>query len=115
MGTGADVFDLCSLDDIKRWGTKTFDFRHPARGYHEIALFWDGKDVYAIEAKCPHALAPLAGGAVFAGKVQCPEHGALFDLRTGECLDRYTTDTAAYRAEVRDGRVLVSVPGEQRA
>ena len=49
----------------------------------EIALFNQGGTVYALSNTCPHAAGPLAEGTVEEGKVECPWHGAQFDLKTG--------------------------------
>ena len=43
----------------------------------------------------------------------CPSHAAVFDLDTGECLDRFAEDTEAYKVEVKDDRVWVHAPGEE--
>jgi 3-phenylpropionate/trans-cinnamate dioxygenase ferredoxin subunit len=42
-------------------------------------------EVYALEDRCPHRDFPLSGGDVVAGCLECPWHGARFDLRTGQC------------------------------
>lgn len=42
-------------------------------------------EVYAVEDRCPHRDFPLSGGDVVAGHLECPWHGARFDLRTGQC------------------------------
>jgi nitrite reductase/ring-hydroxylating ferredoxin subunit len=110
--TSADEFDLCSLDELKSKGALRFEFKHPSKGRHEIGLFWDGEQAYAIENYCPHEFGLLSYGPVEPGVVICPLHAAVFDLKTGECLDKYTYDTVAYEAQVRDERVWVTVPGE---
>ena len=108
-------FDLCSLDELRERGTLCFEFVHPRMGRHEVGLFWDGEGAFALENACPHELGTLSFGFVEPGQVVCPMHAAVFDLRTGECLDKYTYDTAAYETTVRDGRVWVAVPGEVRS
>lgn len=59
----------------------------------EFKVVWDGDtpiavynvdgDLYAIEDTCTHDGGDLAGGEVHGFEVECPRHGARFDLRTG--------------------------------
>ena len=108
-----DEFDLCALDELRAKEALAFDFEHPRFGRHEIALFWDGERVGALDNYCPHEGAMLSHGVVEPGQVVCPLHAAVFDVATGECLDRYTDDAQSYEAVVRDGRVWVRAPGER--
>ncbi len=48
-----------------------------------IAVFRDGGRLYAIGDRCSHAEASLSEGEVFDGEVECPRHGAIFDLASG--------------------------------
>lgn len=107
-------FDLCSLEELQAKTAMSFEFIHPKMGRHEIGVFWDGENVGALDNYCPHEGALLSHGLVEAGEVICPLHSAVFDMKTGECLDKYTYDTVAYETEVRDGRVWVKAPGETR-
>ena len=109
-----DEFDLCSLDELREKVAIAFDFEHPRFGRHEVALFWDGERVGALDNYCPHEGAMLSHGVVEPGQVVCPLHAAVFDVATGECLDRYTDDAQSYEAFVRDGRVWARAPGERR-
>jgi nitrite reductase (NADH) small subunit len=49
-----------------------------------VAVFHtrDG-EVFAIDAYCPHRNGPLADGLTGGGRVVCPLHDRIFDLRTG--------------------------------
>ena len=107
-------FDLCSVDELKAKRALRFEFKHAKDGRHEIGVFWDGENAFALENYCPHEFGLLSYGVVDKGEVVCPLHAAVFDLRTGECLDKYTDDTIAYETEVRDGRVWVTAPDEER-
>ncbi|SVJ78350.1 naphthalene 1,2-dioxygenase system ferredoxin component [Klebsiella pneumoniae] len=49
------------------------------------SVFIDG-EYYALEDVCPHAYALLSQGFVEDGKVECPLHEAVFDVKTGQCL-----------------------------
>ena len=105
-------FDVCSLEAVQEKGALAFDFVSPRLGRHEICVFWDGTDIYALDNYCTHEGAMLSYGFIDKRQVVCPLHAAVFDLKTGECLDRFTSDTTAYEAEIHDGRVWVSAPGE---
>ena len=113
-GPAEDAFDVCSLAELKQKGALRFELLDPKHGRHEIGVFWDGKGVHALENYCPHEFGLLSYGSIEPGIVVCPLHAAVFDLKTGECLDKYTFDTVAYETEVRDDRVFVKAPGEQR-
>lgn len=48
-----------------------------------IAVFNIDGDYYAVEDTCTHDGGELAGGDVYGFEVECPRHGARFDLRSG--------------------------------
>jgi len=51
-----------------------------------IAVFNVEGTLFAISDTCTHAEASLSEGQVDGETVECPLHGACFDLRTGEAL-----------------------------
>jgi 3-phenylpropionate/trans-cinnamate dioxygenase ferredoxin component len=76
-----------------------------------IAVFRDGERLYAIGDRCSHAEASLSEGHVFDGEVECPRHGAIFDLATGEAKALPATrPVPTYGLRTRDGVVEVEVP-----
>ncbi len=52
----------------------------------DIAIFNVEGEYFAIDDMCSHAEASLAEGEVFDCKIECPLHGAEFDLKTGEAV-----------------------------
>ena len=73
-----------------------------------VAVFRVGDDAYALADRCSHAEASLSEGEVFGLEVECPRHGAVFDLATGEALTLPATKpVAVYRTLVEDGDVFV--------
>lgn len=54
-------------------------------GYY-IAVFNVGGVYYAIEDICTHDDGPLAEGELDGYEIECPRHGARFDIRTGAAL-----------------------------
>lgn len=46
----------------------------------------DGEGFYAIDDLCTHDGGPLGEGDLDGASIECPRHGALFDVRTGAAL-----------------------------
>jgi 3-phenylpropionate/trans-cinnamate dioxygenase ferredoxin subunit len=81
-----------------------------------VAIFRIDDAVHAIEDRCSHAEASLAAGEVFGTDVECPRHGAEFDLVTGKPGSLPATHAVAvYPAEVRGGLVFVTLPDSEIA
>jgi 3-phenylpropionate/trans-cinnamate dioxygenase ferredoxin subunit len=79
-------------------------------GETAVALFRVGEGVHAIADRCSHAEASLSEGEVFGDEVECPRHGAAFDLTTGKALTLPATKpVAVYATEVRDGNVFIDI------
>jgi 3-phenylpropionate/trans-cinnamate dioxygenase ferredoxin subunit len=81
----------------------------------------DGDDVlvvnvdgsfYAIDNICSHDYAELSDGAFTGREVECPLHGARFDVTTGEalCAPAYE-DLRTYEVRLHEGMVQVKAPG----
>lgn len=81
-------------------------------GGTEIAVVrLDGR-LYAVDDRCSHAKASLSEGEVIVeeASIECPRHGATFDLATGEALSLpATAPVHAYRTAERDGRVYIEL------
>ena len=48
-----------------------------------VVVNLDG-EFYAIEDICTHDGSDISSGCVVDGSIECPRHGARFDIRTGE-------------------------------
>lgn len=85
-------------------------------GDSAVAVFRIGDEVHAIADRCSHAEASLADGEVFDNEVECPKHGAAFDITTGRALTLPATKAVAvFATEIRDGNVFVEIPDEENA
>ena len=49
-----------------------------------LALARVGGQVYAVQDLCTHDGGPLGEGVVVEETVECPRHGARFDVKTGQ-------------------------------
>jgi 3-phenylpropionate/trans-cinnamate dioxygenase ferredoxin subunit len=78
-------------------------------GHTMVCIARVGDDVLAVHNTCTHALEGMAGGFVDGDTIECPRHGALFSLRTGEAMTPPATKPLpTFPVDVRDGRVLVA-------
>ena len=81
-------------------------------GEQQIAVFRVGDEVHAIADRCSHAEASLADGELFGTSVECPRHGAEFDIETGRQLSLPATKPVqTFATRVVDGDVLVMING----
>ena len=77
-----------------------------------VAVYNLEGEFIAIEDICPHDGSEIASGCVKNGILECPHHGATFDLRSGDVLTPPAYDPLEMMqvrvengiVEVRDGR-----------
>ena len=62
------------------------EYRVVYDGDTPIAVFNIDGDLYAIEDVCTHDGGDLATGELHGYEIECPRHGARFDVRTGAGL-----------------------------
>ena len=77
-----------------------------------IAVFNLDGEYFAIEDVCTHDGGPLVEGEILeGGQVQCPRHGARFDIRTGEALSMPAFEpTPSYQVQVDGEDIYVEQP-----
>jgi len=73
-----------------------------------IALFDVEGEIFAIDDVCTHDGGPLAEGEHQGYEVQCPRHGARFDVRTGQplCMPAFEP-VATHRVETRGDEIFI--------
>lgn len=78
----------------------------------EIALAHvAGEGYFAIDDICTHDGGPLGEGALEGAAIECPRHGAQFDVRSGEALTMPAIlPVRCYRVEVVDDHIRIAVP-----
>jgi len=80
----------------------------------EVAVYRTrANEVFATQARCPHAGGPLADGLLGEGKVICPLHERAFDLRTGRNLTDDCGNLRVYPVKLAaDGKITIELSGE---
>jgi nitrite reductase/ring-hydroxylating ferredoxin subunit len=75
-----------------------------------IALCKVESKIYAIEDLCTHDDGPLGEGSVNGFAIECPRHGARFDVRDGSVLRMpAASPVRTFPAHEKDGQVLVEI------
>jgi len=75
-----------------------------------IAIFKLDDGYYAIDDICSHEEASLSEGAIEDGKIECPLHGALFDIRTGGNLTLPAVlPVKSYPVKVDNGAIYLQI------
>lgn len=73
-----------------------------------VALVKVDEEIFAVNDICTHEHEHLSGGFVEDCAIECPRHGALFDLRTGKVLALPATeDLPVYPVKVEGPDVLI--------
>jgi len=74
----------------------------------EIGVYRVADAYYAVSNTCPHAEASMVAGLVEDHEIECPLHGARFDLRTGAVIrPPATRGLKTYEVKVEGDRVWV--------
>ena len=97
--------DVCSVDDIDQGGMHEFQ-----RGERRILIYRLEEGLFATDNVCTHEFALLSVGWLENGTIECPLHGALFDVKTGR-VERGPADCAlrTYPVKTEGARVLCSI------
>jgi 3-phenylpropionate/trans-cinnamate dioxygenase ferredoxin subunit len=65
-------------------------------------------EIFALDDACSHEGGTLSEGEVWGAVLECPEHYARFDLRTGAALNLPATEPVrTHTVQVHDGRIWI--------
>lgn len=72
---------IASRDEVPDGEARVF----PVDG-KRLAVCRVGDEYYALDDRCTHDNGPLGEGFIEDHEIECPRHGARFDIRTGKAL-----------------------------
>jgi len=101
----AELVTVAKLADVPTGTIKVVE----AAGRH-IALCNYAGTIYAIDDVCTHDGGALDQGELIDYEVECPRHGARFDVRTGEvtCLPA-VAPVKSYAVRTENGDIAVEL------
>lgn len=101
----SEFVKVAEVSELPPGGRKTFTLDGLP-----VALFNVEGEYFCLGDVCTHDGGPLADGELSGYEIECPRHGALFDIRTGAALVFPATVPAPiYRVRVEGNDVLVSL------
>jgi 3-phenylpropionate/trans-cinnamate dioxygenase ferredoxin subunit len=97
---------LCSLADLPAGAARVF----VVDGTPLAAARSDTK-VFVVENRCSHDDGPLGEGALFGLELECPRHGARFDVSNGRATRMpAVAPIETFAATIDGGDVFVEMP-----
>lgn len=74
----------------------------------EVAVFNIAGQYYAIEDVCTHDGSEISTGCLYDHVIECPRHGARFDVRTGEVLEPPAYESVqTFKVRIENGMIQV--------
>ncbi len=94
---------IAELKEVPEGQAKVFQIEG-----EQVALCRVEDEVYAVADLCSHDNGPLGEGELDDHQIECPRHGARFDIRTGKalCLPAIT-GIPVYEVELRGDEIWV--------
>jgi naphthalene 1,2-dioxygenase system ferredoxin subunit len=79
-------------------------------GGDPLALYKVNGEVYCTSNLCTHSEAYLSDGYLEGYEIECPLHGARFDIRDGRVLCQPASkDIATFPVRIEDGEVFIEM------
>lgn len=102
----SEFIKVCKVEDIPEGERRWFEFEHET-----LVIFNVDGEFHAIADVCTHDGGPLEEGVIDGYEVECPRHGARFDVRSGDAV-RFpaVAPVPNYRTRVENGDVYVESP-----
>lgn len=95
--------DVAAVDEIPSGGYKVVDIDDVL-----IAVFNLDGQFYAMQDMCTHDGGVLTGGEIVGEEIECPRHGARFNIKTGEVTAPPAYESVcSFPVRVEDNRVQV--------
>ncbi len=101
------VEKICDISSFKKGHGTIFQVAGK-----QIAVYFDGEEIFAFSPFCPHARANLTKGTFRKQEVKCHWHGWRFNLQDGEGLNN-DARLKTYPVTVQNGEVFIGFQDEK--
>ena len=102
----AEFVKVATIDELTSGERKLIDFEEVT-----VAIFNINGKFYCIEDVCTHDGGPVAEGNLDGHKIECPRHGALFDVRDGSVLSMpAVVPVPTYQVKIEGDDIFIESP-----
>ncbi|MGQ0644243.1 MAG: non-heme iron oxygenase ferredoxin subunit [Elusimicrobiota bacterium] len=102
---GGDFVAVAPADQVPEGALKVFQVKD-----RRIAVSRLGGEFHAIDDLCTHDDGPLGEGQLQGDEVECPRHGARFNVKTGAAVSMpAVVPVKVHRVRVQDGQIQVEI------
>ena len=96
---------LCAVDEVSEGEPR----RVVVDGYPPLAVYQVGDDYFVTADTCTHGMASLCEGYQDGEEIECPYHGGVFNIKSGEPLAFPCTEPLeTVPVELADGALWVA-------
>ncbi|MGX5844955.1 Rieske (2Fe-2S) protein [Mesorhizobium sp. ArgA1] len=97
---------ICAFSDLEEDTVAPFEIND-----RRVAIYLIDNKVYATTNVCSHAFALLSDGWLEGTLIECPLHGAQFEITSGEVVQGPADcPITVFETKVEGGQVLVCLP-----
>jgi nitrite reductase/ring-hydroxylating ferredoxin subunit len=109
---------FCAVDEIEDGQARSFPVSG-LKGVYTIILARQGAEIFGYSNSCPHLGTPLDWAPdqfmdLSGQYLRCATHGAMFEIRSGNCISGPCEGDALrpLAVEIKDGKICLAEPGE---
>lgn len=100
----SNYFPIAKMTDVQPGQMKSFEVNEQSI----LIANWEGT-FFATQDLCTHDDGPLADGELVAGEIECPRHGAHFDLQTGRATLPAAMPIKTFPVKIEGERIWVAL------
>ena len=99
-----NYYTVAKIADLSPGQMKSFE----VNGQSVLIVNWEGT-FFATQDLCTHDDGTLADGELIGGEIECPRHGAHFDLRTGRATLPAAMPIKTFPVKIEGEQILVAL------
>ena len=94
--------NVAGIEDIPTDQTvlKECDGRH-------LFIYCHAQEIRVYDSRCPHQVTDIPHLALKDGELTCPKHGWVFDIKTGECVQKGNHPLKLFKHKIEGSRLYV--------